>query len=237
METEPGYTVVELSAIRKVIAARMTEAKQTIPHFRITAEFEVDRLVALRADLNQRHPDRKLSLNDFLIKAAALALAEVPAVNAQWRDGKIWQFRQVDISVVTALADGLSTPIVRNCQERSIHEISADVKKLAERAVRNQLKMDEIAGGTFSISNLGMFDVDAFDAIINAPQCAILAVGAVKPRPVASDDGMLRVANVLKATLSADHRALDGSTCAAFMSVLRAALAKPECLLASEDLG
>jgi pyruvate dehydrogenase E2 component (dihydrolipoamide acetyltransferase) len=228
---EQTHTVVELSPIRRVIAARMTEAKRAIPHFRLAADFEIDRLVALRAELNRAEPARKLSLNDFIIKAAALALTEVPAVNAQWQDGRILRFRQADISVVTALPDGLSTPIVRNCQAKSVHDIAAEVKRLAGRAARNQLRMDEIAGGTFSISNLGMFEVESFDAIINAPQCAILAVGAAKLRPVVSDDGTLRVATVLKATLSADHRALDGSTCGAFMTAMRYALGRPERLL------
>lgn len=229
--TESGYTVIDPSPIRKVIAARMSEAKQTIPHFRMATDIEVDALVGFRADLNRRDPERKLSLNDFLIKAVALALIEVPAVNAQWQDGKIWRFQQADVSVVTALPDGLSTPIIRNTQAKSVYAISREVRELAARAGRNQLRLDEIAGGTFSISNLGMFDVDSFDAIINAPQCAILAVGAAKPRLVASPDGTPRVATVIRATLSADHRALDGATCAAFMSAMREALQKPERLL------
>jgi pyruvate dehydrogenase E2 component (dihydrolipoamide acetyltransferase) len=229
--TDRGYTVIEPSPIRKVIAARMSEAKQAIPHFRMATDFEVDALVRLRADLNQRDREHKLSLNDFLIKAAALALMEVPAVNAQWQDGKIWRFHQADISVVTALADGLSTPIVRNCQAKSVYDISLEMKQLAARAALNQLRLDEIAGGTFSISNLGMFDVDSFDAIINSPQCAILAVGAAKPRLVASPDGTPRVATVIRSTLSADHRALDGATCAAFMSAVRKALQEPKRLL------
>jgi pyruvate dehydrogenase E2 component (dihydrolipoamide acetyltransferase) len=229
--TDSGYTVIEPSPIRKVIAARMTEARRTIPHFRMAADLEVDALVRLRTELNQRDRERKLSLNDFLIKAAALALMEVPAVNAQWRDGEIWRFHQADVSVVTALSDGLSTPIVRNCQTKSVYDISRDFKELAARAARSQLRLDEIAGGTFSISNLGMFDVDSFDAIINAPQCAILAIGSAKPRFAVSPDGAPCVASVIRATLSADHRALDGATCAAFMSAIRKALQHPERLL------
>jgi len=222
------YTVAALSPIRRVIAARMTEAKRSIPHFRIVADIEIDALVRLRQELREAKTSEPLSLNDMIVKACANALIENPSINIQWVDNEIRQFRTADISVVIALEDGLSTPIIRSAESKTIWEISRDMRELSSRATRNALKMDEIIGGSFSLSNLGMYDVDQFDAIINPPQCAILAIGAGKPRVIASKGCSTRIATLMRVTLSVDHRAIDGVTAAKFMSALRQRLEAPE---------
>lgn len=216
---DEAYTLTELSPMRKVIAARMSDAKRTIPHFRVTADIEMDALVKLRRDLQQA--GHEVSLNDLLVKACALALVEVPSVNVQWAEDGIHQFRTADISIVTAVAGGLSTPIIRNADSKSVLQIASELRELVQRAGRNALKLHEIQGGSFSISNLGMYGVDQFDAIVNPPQCAILAIGSAKPQAVVGADGQIRVASVLRATLSVDHRAIDGVAAATFLGVLR----------------
>ena len=221
------YFVRPLSPMRKVIAARMSEAKRTIPHFRLMAEIEVDALMARRAELNQSCPSGGLSVNDLLIKACAQALMEVPEVNVQWADNELHQFVSADISVVIAVEGGLAIPVVRKAEGKSVWQISAEVKALAGRAARNELKMREVLGGSFSISNLGMYGVDEFDAVINPPQCAILAVGAARSRCVVSGDLKPRVATVMRATLSADHRAIDGVVGARFLAALKGRIETP----------
>jgi len=221
------YAVKTLSPIRKVIAARMAEATRTIPHFRLVTDIEVDALVNLRKELQGRGPEAHLSLNDLVIKACATALMDVPAINIQWAENEIHQYRTADISVVTAVEGGLVTPIVRRADSKSIWEIACEVKELTRRAAENALKMHEIVGGAFSLSNLGMYDVDQFDAIINPPQCAILAIGRAKLSVVVSQDREIRIATVLRVTLSVDHRAIDGVTAAAFLSALRSRLEQP----------
>lgn len=224
-----AYSVTPLSPLRKIIAARMVEAKRAIPHFRVGMDVEVDALMQLRRDLRNRGPESEVSLNDLLIKACAAALMAVPEVNIQLVDNEIRQYRTADISVVTALeGGGLSTPIVQSAQSKSVWEIACEVKSLTTRAARNVLRMDEIFGGSFSISNLGRYGVDEFDAIINSPQCAILAIARARPRLVASDDGATRVATVLRATLSVDHRALDGAIAARFLSAFRDQAQQPD---------
>lgn len=222
------YAVIALSPLRKVIAARMVEAKRTIPHFRLAADIELDALLDLRRELREQNTDAALSLNDLLIKACASALIDTPAVNIQWVDGEIHQYRAADISVVTAIEGGLSTPIIRSAESKTIWEISREVKELAARAAKNALKVDEVLGGSFSVSNLGMYGVDQFDAIINPPQCAILAVGSAKPRCLVSPEREVHIATVLRTTLSVDHRAIDGATAAAFLAALRRRLEQPE---------
>jgi len=221
------YLVRPLSPMRKVIAARMSDAKRTIPHFRLMADIEVDALLARRTQLRQVRPGVALSLNDLLIKAVAQALMDVPEVNVQWADHELHQFASADISIVTAVEGGLATPIVRKAQLKSLWEISAEVKELTDRAARNELRMDEIMGGSFSISNLGMYGVDEFDAIINPPQCAILAIAAARARCVASRDLEPRVATLMRVTLSADHRAIDGVAGARFLSALKRCIEAP----------
>jgi pyruvate dehydrogenase E2 component (dihydrolipoamide acetyltransferase) len=221
------YLVRPLSPMRRVIATRMIEAKRTIPHFRLTAEIEVDALLARRAELRESRPDSALSLNDLLIKACAQALMDVPEVNIQWADNELHQFASADISIVTSVAGGLATPIVRNAQAKSVWQISAEVKELTARAARNELRMEQILGGSFSVSNLGMYGVDEFDAIINPPQCAILAIGAARSRCVLSRDLEPHAATVMRVTLSADHRAIDGVVGARFLGALRSRMEKP----------
>jgi pyruvate dehydrogenase E2 component (dihydrolipoamide acetyltransferase) len=227
-----GYTVVPFSPLRKVIAARMVEAKRTIPHFRLVSDIEVDELLALRATLNAERPQAKVSLNDCLVKACASALLEHPALNVQLCDEAIHQYHHADISVIVAVAGGLAAPIIRSADCKSVAEIATEIESLAARAAAGQLRMSEIAGGTFSISNLGAYGVDEFDAIINPPQCAILAVGTAQPRWLVDKAGQPRVAAVMRATLSVDHRAIDGVTAALFMATLRRMLQQPQSLFA-----
>jgi pyruvate dehydrogenase E2 component (dihydrolipoamide acetyltransferase) len=222
------YRVEALSPLRSVIAARMSEATRTIPHFRLVVDVGVDALLALKNALNRQRPEARVSLNDLFIKASAGALGDVPALNIQWADKVIHAYENADISMITAVQGGLATPIVRNANLKTIWEISNEAKTLSARAAKQELKMDEILGGTFSISNLGMYGVDQFDAIINAPQCAILAVGAVKPRCATSGEGDFGSVNAVRLTLSVDHRVIDGVTAAKFMAALRERLAKPD---------
>lgn len=230
------YAITSLSPIRKMIAARMTEAKRTIPHFRMTADIEVDALLNLRMRLQGINPKENLTLNDLLIKACATALMDAPQVNVQWAENEIHQYRSADVSVVTALRGGLTTPIIRGAESKTVWEISREIKSLAARAARNSLKATEVFGGTFSVSNLGMYGVDQFDAIINPPQCAILAIGAAKPRVVASVEGAACVVTILRVTLSIDHRAIDGATGATFLSALRQRIEQPDHLAHFERL-
>lgn len=225
------YTDTALSPIRKLIASRMTEATQTIPHFRLVAHAEVGALLELRAELHRRKPDIKVSVNDLMIKACAAALIDHPAVNIQWVENGIRSYRAADISVVVATEGGLSTPIIRGAESKSIWDIAREAKELASRAAKGTLKIDEIVGGSFSISNLGMYGIDHFDAIINAPQCAILAIGAAKPTVLVADGGTTRIGTVMSLTLSADHRAIDGATAADFVSALRQRIEQPGHLL------
>lgn len=222
------YVVKSLSPMRKVIAARMSEATRTIPHFRLTADIEVDALMRLRMELKADHPGAELSLNDLLIKACAMALMDVPEMNIQLVEGGIHQYLTADIAVVTAVEGGLMTPIVRNANRKTVWGIAAEVRALLARAAKNALRMDEVFGGSFSISNLGMYGVDRFDAIINAPQCAILAIASARPRVVVTAAGEMRVATVLPVTLSIDHRAIDGVTGATFLAALRNRVEQPE---------
>lgn len=221
------YIVRPLSPMRRIIAARMSDAKRTIPHFRLMSDIGMDGLLARRTELCEARPGTALSLNDLLIKACAQALMDVPEVNVQWAENELHQFASADISIVTAVEGGLTTPIVRKAQAKSVWQISAEVKELAERAGRNELRMEEILGGSFSISNLGMYGVDEFDAVINPPQCAILAIGAAKPRCVVSRDGKQSVATMVRVTLSADHRAIDGVGGARFLAALKGRIEAP----------
>lgn len=227
-----SYTAIPLSPLRKVIATRMVEAKRTIPHFRAVCDIELDAVLAFRNTIKARDGSVP-SLNDFLIKACAMALKDVPEVNAQWAESEIHQYSSADISVVTAVKGGLATPIVRQADAKTISQISREMKELAERAARNTLKMSEVFGGSFSISNLGMYGIDQFDAIINPPQCGIVAFGAAKPKVVVSSEGDTHVATVLRATLSVDHRAIDGVAAATFLATLRGRLEQPADLCAA----
>ena len=197
--------------MRKVIARRLTEAKQTIPHFYLTLDCELDALLAMRAQLNGRDgADYKLSVNDFVIKAVALAMRKVPGVNASWGGDKIYQYKDIDVSVAVAIDGGLITPIVRKADQKGLSTISNEMKDLAKRAKDGKLKPEEFQGGGFSISNLGMFGIKDFLAVINPPQACILAVGAGEKRPVVKGDE-IKIATVMSVSLSTDHRVVDGA--------------------------
>ena len=217
--------------MRKVVARRLTESKQLVPHFYVTADLEIDALMKLRADLNAKTPKDgpsafKLSVNDLVIKAVAAALRRVPAANATWTDEGIAMYDDVDISVAVAIEGGLITPIIRKADQKGVATISNEMKDLAARARAGKLKPEEFQGGGFSISNLGMYGVKSFSAIINPPQGGILAVGAGEPRPVVKD-GALAIATVMTCTLSVDHRVVDGAVAAEWMAAFKAIVQGP----------
>ena len=218
--------------MRKVIAERMTASKQQVPHFYLTVDCEIDKLLDARKSLNARAKDGafKISVNDMVIKAAAVALMQVPRANAGWSDEGIRLYKSADISVAVAIDDGLITPIVRGAQNKGLRRISEEMSDLAARARDGKLVPEEFQGGTFTISNLGMFGVKHFEAVISQPQGAILAVGAGEQRPVVKD-GELAVATVMSLTLSVDHRALDGAIGAEYLSVLKGLIEDPMGLL------
>ena len=225
------HTLVPHSSIRKIVARRLTEAKQTVPHFYLSMDVRLDALLKLRTDLNARGKGEgpnafKLSVNDLIIKAAAIALREVPGVNASYTDEGIALYTDVDISVAVAIADGLITPIIRGADRKSVVVISKEMKDLGARAKTGKLKPEEFQGGGFSISNLGMFGVSTFAAIINPPQGAILAVGAGEQRAVVTD-GALAVATVMTCTLSVDHRAVDGALGAQWLQAFKSVVEDP----------
>jgi pyruvate dehydrogenase E2 component (dihydrolipoamide acetyltransferase) len=229
------HTLLPNSSMRKVIARRLSEAKSTIPHFYVSMDIEIDALLKLRADLNAKSAKDgpgafKLSVNDLLIKAAAVTLRLVPKVNATWTDDAIVVYDDVDISVAVSIADGLITPIIRHADRKGLATISNEMKDLAGRAKSGKLKPEEFQGGGFSISNMGMYGVSNFAAIINPPQAAILAVAAGQQRPVVKN-GALAIATVMTCTLSVDHRAVDGALGAEFMAALKAVVEDPLSLM------
>jgi pyruvate dehydrogenase E2 component (dihydrolipoamide acetyltransferase) len=225
---------IKLSNMRKVIARRLTEAKQSIPHYYLTLECELDALLKLRKELNARAgADYKLSVNDFLIKALALALRKVPAANRAWGGDRLYQFVDVDVGVAVAIADGLVTPVIRRADQKGLATISKEMRDLSARARDPggmRLKPEEYQGGSFSISNLGMYGIREFAAVINPPQAGILAVGAGEQRPVIKD-GALATATVMTATLSADHRLVDGATGAELLAAFKRYVEEPLAML------
>lgn len=214
------------SGMRRAIARRLTESKQQVPHFYLTVDCRMDALLALRAQANQGGA-AKLSVNDFIVRAAALALREVPEVNASWQDDAIEFHAGADISVAVATDGGLVTPIVRDADVKPLSAIAAQIVELAGRAKVNRLKPEEFTGGSLTVSNLGMYGIKQFAAIINPPQAAILAVGAAERRPVVDDNGDLRAATVMTVTLSADHRVVDGAVGARWLAAFRALVENP----------
>ncbi|OWJ68269.1 pyruvate dehydrogenase complex dihydrolipoamide acetyltransferase [Inquilinus limosus] len=219
------YSEQKHSNMRKTVARRLLESKQTVPHFYLTVDIELDALLKLRKELNDRG-DVKLSVNDLIIKAAALALRKVPAANASWTDDAMINYERVDVSVAVATPGGLITPIIKDADRKGLGTISGEMKDLAARARDGKLKPEEYQGGTFSISNLGMFGVKDFAAIINPPQSCILAVGAGTQQPVVKD-GALAIATVMSCTLSVDHRAVDGAVGAEYLAAFRALIEAP----------
>ena len=229
------HKLIPHTNMRKVVARRLTESKQQVPHFYVTADLEIDALMKLRADLNAKTPKDgpsafKLSVNDLVIKAVAAALRRVPAANATWTDDGIALYDDVDISVAVAIEGGLITPIIRKADQKGVATISNEMKDLAARARTGKLKPEEFQGGGFSISNLGMYGVKSFSAIINPPQGGILAVGAGEPRPVVKD-GALAIATVMSCTLSVDHRVVDGAVAAEWMAAFKAIVQDPLSLM------
>jgi pyruvate dehydrogenase E2 component (dihydrolipoamide acetyltransferase) len=226
----PPYTERPLTAMRRVIARRLTESKQTVPHFYLTVDCEIDELLKFRAELNGKSDAYRISVNDFVIRAAALALRQVPAANASWSDEAILLWDTVDIAVAVALEDGLITPIVKSADRKGLATIANETKDLAARARAGKLKLEEFQGGTFSISNLGMFGVRDFAAVINPPHGGILAVGAGEQRPIVKN-GALAIATVMSCTLSCDHRAVDGAVGAQFLAALKKLIEDPLTML------
>lgn len=221
------YTDVPNSSVRKIIASRLLEAKQTIPHFYLTVECNIDELMSLRTKLNSHAgADYKLSVNDFVIKAVAAALKKVPAANATWTDEAVLRYTNIDISVAVATPDGLITPIIRNADKKGLAVISNEMKVLATRAKDKKLKPEECRGGSFSISNLGMFGIKEFSAIINPPQSCILAVGKAEQRPILKN-GSTAIATMMSCTLSVDHRSVDGAVGAEFIQAFQAIIEEP----------
>ncbi|MDX2102228.1 MAG: pyruvate dehydrogenase complex dihydrolipoamide acetyltransferase [Alphaproteobacteria bacterium] len=226
----PGqaFDMVPHTSMRKVIARRLQESKQTVPHFYLTVDLALDALMALRADLNAKGEKLgiKLSVNDFVIRAVALAMKQKPDVNAAWSDEGMLRFKQVDVSVAVAIPGGLITPIIKNADQKALGQISQEMKDLAKRARDGKLMPEEYQGGGFSISNLGMYGIKQFSAIINPPQSCILAVGAGEQRPVVKN-GALAVETQMTCTLSVDHRVVDGALGAEFLQVLKGLIEDP----------
>ncbi len=221
----PPFTEVPLSNMRRIIAKRMQEAKATIPHFYLTVDCEIDALLRMRKEINEA-ADLKLSLNDFVIKAVALTLKQVPAVNASFSEEAILRWQSADVAVAVALDEGLITPIIKNAEQKGLGQISAEMKDLSARARAGKLKLTEFQGGTFSISNLGMYGMKHFTAVINPPHSAILAVGAGEPRPVVKN-GALAIATVMSCTLACDHRVVDGATGAQWLQAFKKIIEAP----------
>ncbi len=228
-----AYEEVPLDSMRRTIAIRLVEAKQTIPHFYLTADVEIGRLVAMREEANAAAPEKdgepafKLSLNDFIIKAWAAALMRVPAANAVFAEDRFLRFAHADIGVAVALDGGLITPVVRNADLKSLTAISAEMRDLAERARAKKLKPTEYQGGASAISNLGMYGVREFAAIINPPQATLLAVGAARRAPVEAEDGSVKFVSQMTVTLSCDHRVVDGALGAQLLAAFKALIEKP----------
>lgn len=225
-----AYDVIPANGVRQVIANRLLQSKQTIPHFYLTVDCELDALLNLRQQVNFGAENYKLSVNDFIIKAVAKSMRDVPEVNTAWAGNSIVQYKDVDVSVAVASDNGLITPIVKKADEKTLTVISSEMKDLASRARDGRLKPNEFQGGGFTISNLGMFGIKDFSAIINPPQSCILAVGAGEQRPVVKN-GALAVATVMSVTLSCDHRTVDGAVGAKFLEVFKRYIENPSKIL------
>jgi pyruvate dehydrogenase E2 component (dihydrolipoyllysine-residue acetyltransferase) len=229
-----AYEEVPLDSMRRTIATRLVEAKQTIPHFYLTADLAAGRLIAMREEANAAAPKSgdgqpafKLSLNDFIIKAWAAALQRIPAANAVWAGDRILRFRSSDIGIAVALEGGLITPVVRNAEAKSLTAISAEMRDLADRARHKKLRPNEYQGGASAISNLGMYGVREFSAIINPPHATILAVGATRRAPIEADDGSVKFISQMTVTLSCDHRVVDGALGAELLAAFKEFIEKP----------
>ncbi len=228
------FEEVTLDGMRKTIAARLTEAKSTIPHFYLRRDIELDALMSLRAKLNKTVEARgiKLSVNDFIIKACALALQDVPDCNAVWAGDRVLKLKPSDVAVAVAIEGGLFTPVLRDSHQKSLSALSVEMKDLAARAKTRKLAPHEYQGGSFAVSNLGMMGIENFDAVINPPHASILAVGAGVKKPVVNAEGEISVATVMSVTLSVDHRVIDGALGATFLAAIKGYLENPMSMLA-----
>jgi pyruvate dehydrogenase E2 component (dihydrolipoamide acetyltransferase) len=226
----PPFTEQPHTTMRKVIARRLTEAKRDAPHFYLTLDCNIDRLLQLRQEVNAKREKDKISVNDFVIKASALALRQVPAANASWTENAVRLYQAADVSVAVATPGGLITPIIRGADTKTLSVISSEMRDLAARARENKLKPEEFQGGTFSVSNLGMYGIREFAAVINPPQGAILAVGAGEQRPIVKDNA-LAVATMMTCTLSVDHRVVDGVIGAEFLAAFKKLIEDPLTML------
>ncbi|GFZ86375.1 dihydrolipoyllysine-residue acetyltransferase component of pyruvate dehydrogenase complex [Rickettsiales bacterium] len=219
----------EISKMRKAIAKRLLESTQNIPHFYLTIDCEIDSLLKLKSAINE-NGEHKITVNDLIIKAAALSIARLPEMNCSWGEEQIMQNNAIDISFAVAIEDGLITPIVKNADQKSISQISSEIKHLASKAQENKLTPEEFEGGSFTVSNLGMYGIKSFIAIINPPQSAILAIGKGEKRPVARGE-KIEVAMLMTATLSCDHRIIDGAIGANFMKIFKEYIENPVSML------
>lgn len=227
------YTEVPVNNIKRITAKRLVESKTTVPHFYLTIDCQIDELMKVRETLNKaagKDPAYKLSVNDFVVKACAMALKAYPAANVSWGEQFIQQFKHADISVAVATPNGLMTPIVKRAEEKGLAAISGEVKDLAKRARDGKLKPEEFQGGSFTVSNLGMFGITNFQAIINPPQSCILAVGAGQERPYV-EGGQVKIGNFMSCTLSTDHRTVDGAVGAEFLQYVKRFIENPATML------
>jgi pyruvate dehydrogenase E2 component (dihydrolipoamide acetyltransferase) len=214
------------SEIRRTIARRLVTSIGPVPHFFLTSEIEMDRAVEMRHGINALDPDLKISINDIIIKVVASALIQHPPVNASFQDKFIRYYEHADVGVAVAIEDGLITPVIRSADQKSLSQIAGEVRELAERARSRKLKPEEYTGATFSVSNLGMFGIDEFTAVINPPEGGILAIGAVTPKPVVRDNEIV-IRQIMRITMSCDHRVIDGATGAKFLQTVKKILENP----------
>jgi len=221
-----AYRDEAASEIRKTIARRLVTSLGPVPHFFLTTEIEMDRAAEMRRGINALDPDLKISINDVIIKVAAAALSQHPEVNASFQEKFVRYYERADVGVAVAIEDGLITPVVRAADQKSLSQIATEVRELAERARSRRLKPEEYTGATFSISNLGMFGIDEFTAVINPPEGAILAVGAMSPKPVVRDNEIV-IRQMMRVTMSCDHRVIDGATGAKFLQTFKKILENP----------
>ena len=228
------YEEISLDGMRKTVAARLTEAKQTVPHFYLRRDIQLDALLKFRSQLNKQLEDRgvKISVNDFVIKACAIALQQVPDANSVWAGDRMLKMKASDVAVAVAIEGGLFTPVLKDAEMKSLSALSTEMKDLASRARERKLAPNEYVGGAFTVSNLGMFGIDNFDAIINPPHGGILAVGAGVKKPIVGEDGELAVATVMSVTLSVDHRVIDGALGAELLAAIKDNLENPIAMLA-----
>ena len=224
-----NFEDIPVSQMRKTIARRLGESKFSAPHFYLTVEINMDNAIAARTEINDLSPVR-ISFNDIVVKACAVALRQHPAINSSWLGDKIRRNGNINIGVAVAVEEGLLVPVIRHADMKSLSQIKVEVKELAEKAKNRKLQPDEMQGNTFTISNLGMFDIEEFTAIINTPDSCILAVGSIIEKPIVKD-GELAIGNMMKVTLSCDHRVVDGATGAQFLQTLKGILEAPIRLL------